>query len=778
MTTPDPLTPAAFRWTCDPASLGFATTDDLEPVRGVVGQDHAVEALRFGLEIDAPGQNVFVRGLVGTGRLTLVRDHLTTLDTPRPKACDQLYAHNFDAPDRPARIAVPRGSGRALAEAVRMLCAFIRDDLSSVVTTDAMADQRKAVQARVDAEVGALRQPLEAKLSAQGLALGFQQRENAPPLPVLLPLVDGKPATPDQVKAAVDAGQLTDERMKALQEVARQLSPEVGQFTARATAIAARHRASLGDAVRHAARAALDEVARPIRDAHPQAGAHLDRVIADCVDNRLSRLDEPAFLRLYELNPIAVHDEDGARPVIVENAPSVQSLLGAIDPAPGPDGQLRADHMALHAGALLTADGGTLVVDARDLAQTPGAWKALTRTLRTGHVELTPGDTSPSTLRPPSLKPEPLPVNVKVVLLGDHGVYRALDQQDPEFKHLFKVLVDFDDMLPRTPESVQLFARVLARIVQRDGLPPLTAGAVARLIEHSSRIAARPDRLTARFGRVVDLAREAVWLARRRSADTVSGDDVVQAIARTKFRAGQAGRSFRDRVLRGVLRIQTTGRVVGQINGLAVTQAGQLTYGFPTRITATVAPGTDGTLDVESAAQLSGQIHTKGFHILTGLLRTLLRPDHPLAFAASIAFEQSYGGIDGDSASGAEACCLLSAIARVPIDQSIAMTGAVDQHGHVQAVGAVNEKIEGFFDTCVATGLSGTQGCILPLANAGDLNLRQDVVDAARAGQFRIWAVDELQDALALLTGRDPDDVLQTAREGAKRLYHLGRPRD
>ena len=775
MSTPDPLSPDALRWTCDPESLGFTTTDELEPVHGVVCQDHAVEALRFGLEIDAPGQNVFVRGLVGTGRLTLVRDHLATLTTARPQASDQLYAHDFAAPDRPRRIAVPRGRGRALVDAIDALCDFIADDLHEVVTPDAIADERQAIQQQVDVEVRALREPLEAQLAAEGLALAYEQPQDGPPRPVLLPLVDGEPATPDAVQAAVEAGTLTQQDLQALQLRARGMAAAAKAFHAKAAAIAARHRAALGDALRSLAAAALEEAGRPIVDAFPEAASHVRAIVDDVLASRLGSLDEPDFVQLYALNPIAVHSEgDPERPVIIENAPSVQSLLGAIDPVPGPDGRPQAGHMALHGGSLLQADGGTLIVDARELAQTPGAWKALTRTLRTGQIELTPGERAPSTLRQPCIKPEPLPVNVKVVLLGNHGVYMALDAQDPDFKNLFKVLVDFDDVLPRTPESCLLVSRVLARIAQREALPPLTAGAVAGLLEHSSRIAAQPERLTARFGRVVDLAREAVWLARRDGRSEVGAQDVTAAIARTKSRAGQPGRLFRERVLRGVLRIETEGHRVGQINGLAVTRAGQLTYGFPSRITATVAPGAEGTLDIEGAAELSGQIHTKAFHILQGLMRSLLRPEHPLAFAASIAFEQSYGGIDGDSASGAEACCLLSAISGVPLDQGIAMTGAVDQHGHVQAVGAVNEKIEGFFDTCVATGLTGTQGCILPLANAGDLNLRPDVVAAAREGRFRVWAVSELSEALTLLTGKLSDEVVLAARSGARHLFELG----
>ena len=385
----------------------------------------------------------------------------------------------------------------------------------------------------------------------------------------------------------------------------------------------------------------------------------------------------------------------------------------------------------------------------------PGAWRALARTLRTGKLEI--GVHEPSLLGFTSpLTPEPIDVNVKVVLIGGPEIYALLDHADPDFPHLFKVLADFDSTIPAEPAGVEGYAGVLARITSEEGLPPFRACAVSALAEHGARISGRRDRLTTRFGRLADLAREAAWLARKEGRELVTQEYVRASIARGRQRADLPARRFRRLVREGTLRIETRGEAVGQINGLAVVSAGPLTYGFPSRITATIGPGSSGVINIERESQLSGAIHTKGFYILGGLLRHLLRGmGMPLAFSASIAFEQSYGGIDGDSASGAEMCCLLSALTGVPLSQSFAMTGAIDQFGAIQAIGAVSEKVEGFYDTCTDAGLTGEQGVLIPRSNLVDLMLRPDVAAACSEGRFHVYAVDTIFEALEVLSGME-----------------------
>jgi ATP-dependent Lon protease len=374
------------------------------------------------------------------------------------------------------------------------------------------------------------------------------------------------------------------------------------------------------------------------------------------------------------------------------------------------------------------------------------------RTLRTRRLEIVPPEMG--FMRPyVVVQPEPIDVEVRVILVGDVDTYYQLDAIDPDFQELFKVLADFDDEIPRDSTGLELYAIVIARLAKEEGLPPFHRTAVGALAEHGARIVAREGRLTAKFGRISDNAREAAFLATKESAPHVLDNHVWQVVRRTKQRANLPSRRFQDYVTSGTIRVATTGSEVGQINGLAVIHSGPLTYGFPARITATIGPGTAGLINIEGRARMSGAIHSKGFHIIGGLIRHLLNTDHPLSFSASLAFEQSYGGIDGDSASGAETVCLLSALTGIPISQSLSMTGAIDQLGHIQAIGGVNEKIEGFFDICHHSGLTGDQGVVIPKANAGDLMLRADVVAACRAGRFHIYAVETIHEALELFTG-------------------------
>jgi ATP-dependent Lon protease len=415
---------------------------------------------------------------------------------------------------------------------------------------------------------------------------------------------------------------------------------------------------------------------------------------------------------LYGVNVICSHDPD-SNPVVTENTPTVQNLLGSVEPELIGNSRMVTNYRGIRAGALVHADGGYLILNAYDVLSEPGSWRMLMRVLRTGSVEIVPSDLG-WPLITQSLKPQAIDISVRVILIGSSRLFYQLDQVDQDFTNLFKALA-----------------------------------------EHGARIASRKGKITARFGRIADIVREASFLATKAGAALVGREHVEQTIIRNKYRASLPSTRFQELIHDGTIMVQTQGSVVGQINGLAVINAGQLSYGFPARITATIGAGQAGVLNIEGAAALSGNIHTKGFHILGGLLRHLLDSDHPLTFSASIAFEQSYGGIDGDSASGAEICCLISALTGVPIRQELAMTGAIDQHGHIQAIGAVNEKIEGFFDACKSIGLNDRQGIVIPWSNAGDLMLRVDVVAACAAGHFQIHAVKTVNEALEVLTGKE-----------------------
>ncbi len=742
-----------LRWHCRPEDIGPASAE-VPPCQGIVGQDGAIDALRFGLEIFAPGQNIYVRGLTGTGRLPLVSQLLKEIQPACPLAADHVYVHDFLQPDRPRLLTLPRGRGREFQDRVQRLVDFVRDELGPALASEAVQSRRRALEERAEARTKAVAGPFDEELRQQGLTLVSVQLGSTLQ-PAMVPLIDGTPAPPERIEQLRQAGELEERR---IEEIQRGLAAHSERFQEVAEALQKLQR-ELAEAVRELfrgeARKLLELVTAEIGEAFPQEAvrAFLADVVDDVVQRRLRSLKEgTAFTALYRVNLILGHAPDDPCPIVVENTPTVPNLLGTIEREVLPGGVTRSDHTMISSGSILRAQGGYLVIEAREVLQEPGAWKVLVRTLRTGQLEIVPPDSFLPWLGT-GLKPEPIPLQVKVVLIGDPGLYQALDEFDPDFPHLFKVLADFDDTIERNQEGLRHYAGVLARISHDEGLPAFDRSAVAALAEHGARIAGRNDRLTTRFGRLIDLAREAAFLTSKSTKDRVSYEEVRAAVHRSRRRADLPSRRFRKLVSEGTIRIQTSGAVVGQVNGLALMYAGPLTYGFPARITATIGPGTAGAINIEREAQLSGAFHTKGFYILGGLLRHLLRTEHPLAFSASIAFEQSYGGIDGDSASAAEMCCLLSALTEIPLRQDLAMTGAIDQHGHIQPIGAVTEKIEGFFDTCLDVGLTGAQGVIIPRANLDNLMLRHDVLEYCAEGRFHVYAVETIQEALEAFTG-------------------------
>lgn len=753
--SPSPLPATALRWHCDPAALGFRSTTEVKPADGIVGQEGALEAVRFGLEIAAPGQNVYVRGLTGTGRLTLVRHMLEQIRPASRPAPDYAYVHDFEVPDRPRLLPLPRGRGEEFRDRVADVCRFIETELASAVDSDTLKARRGELEREAAARSEAITAPLEKDLERDGLALVLA-RSSGGARPMVLPLIEGQPTAGEELAKARTEGKIDDARLEELQAHAEAARPRVEEAFEALAKVHADTRSRMRELLKEeAARVLSAQLAEVRRDFDtPRVHRFLDGIVHDLCTRRLPDLEQASeFVGRYEVNLVVTRPVDAPPPIIVENAPSVRTLVGTIDPGLDTDARRRADHMSIHAGSLLRADGGVLVMEAREVLLQPGAWAALVRTLRTGRLELVPPDVIPVPWMPPSLKPEPVEIEVKVVLLGDASLYYTLDARDADFPNLFKVLADFDATIPRDDAGLSIYASVLARLAKDEALPPFDAGAVAALCEHGARIAAEREKLTARFGRLADIAREAAYLAGKAGAREVSAAHVSDAVRRTKRRADGPARRLRELVARGDIRIATSGQVVGQLNGLAVISAGPLTYGFPTRITASVAPGIGGAVNIERESHLSGAIHTKAFYILGGLLRRLLPTEFPLTFEASIAFEQSYGGIDGDSASGAEICCLLSALTALPIDQRFAMTGAIDQLGNVLPIGAVNEKIEGFFDTCSSRS-EPPAGVIIPRANVGDLMLRHDVVDACADGRFHVYPVDHIREAITLFFGR------------------------
>lgn len=766
----------ALRWHCDETQLDFTSTAELDPAKGVLGQPIALAAMRFGVECDAPGQNIYVRGLSGTGRMTLVRAVLEELDPQPRRRLDRCYVHNFSQPDRPRLLTLAAGQGPVLRKQLRQCVEFIGTRLGESLESQDVQQRMEAIKAQTQAAVKDLTAPLEQELHDQGLTL--VQLQNGPVArSAVYALREGQPVAPEVLRQQVLAGELDAQEAEQLEQAIAVYSQRVDSLGREAAKAWQQGLEAVASLVEDETRTVLNTLFQPLREAFDQEPLHrfIGELIEDVIENRLpgSNTDNlPDAQDIYGVNVVITHSADGPGPVITEHAPTVANLLGRIEPDFVSGGQPVSNYNGIRAGALLQADGGFLALDANDVLSEPGAWRLLMRALRTGSVTLAPTELGlPQATQ--SLKPEPIDIQVRVILIGSSGLFYQLDQVDQDFSDLFKVLADFDSEIDRDDQGVMSYAGVLAKLCHEEDLPHFTACGVAAMAEHGARIAARRERLTARFGRVADIAREAAFRARQANSDTVQRSHVEHTIRQTRYRASLPSQRYQQLIADRTIGVETHGSVVGQINGMAVIHAGPLAYGFPARLTATVGPGRAGVIDIEGAAALAGSIHTKGFHILGGLLRYVLRTEHPLAFSASIAFEQSYGGIDGDSASGAEFCCLISALTGVPIRQGIAMTGAIDQHGHVQAIGGVNEKVDGHFDACAALGLDGTQGAIVPQANAGDLMLRDEVVAACEAGQFHVYAVETVGQALEVLTGQASGDPAASEPYAEDSLFAL-----
>ncbi len=740
------------RWQCDLSQLSFETTKDIAITNTIVGQAQAFEALEYAIESRAFGQNAFVRGLLGNGRMDMMESILKNANPQMQSKQDRCYVANFQQPDRPRLISLGAGEAKFFKRWMKKFSDFVQKDLNNRIDSDEIKSKKAEFELQAKNQIEALSKPFEKELADNNLVLVNFKTETGTQT-IISPLHEGKPANPQQWQELLAAGTISPEQQKLTQESIISYNTKLQEMARSVNNIKYKNSENTQELIENKTRQLLHaETAEITKRFHTSAvGEYLNDACEDVIEQFFYSVKDQFFPHVrYSVNILVSHKKNTNCPIIVERAPGLSKLLGTIESKWGEKGPELSDHMSITAGTLLRADGGFLILDARDLMAEAGAWKILIRTLKNELLEIVPSEMA-WPFSQPTLKPEPIKINVRVILLGDAQTYYTLDNYDPDFPQLFKVMADFDNEIDRDIESFANYASVIARLINNEGLMPFDKTAVAALIEHGARICARKDKLSTNFPRVADLAREGNYLALKDDTKLVMGDHVKLAIKRTKQRAGLPSKKFQQMLSNGTINLFTSGEQVGQINGLAVIQAGPVVYGFPSRITGTVAPGRAGVINIEGRADMSGSIHTKGFQILGGLLRHLLPTNHPLTFTASIAFEQSYGGIDGDSASGAEFCCLISAITKIPISQEFAMTGAIDQHGRLQAIGGANEKIEGFFDTCKAQGFTGNQGVIIPHSNAGDLMLKEEVQQAIKDNKFSVHAVKCVTQALEIL---------------------------
>ncbi len=732
------------------ADLPFNTSKDVKPCDCLFANEIAKDALTFAIECHSPGLNAYVRGLSGSGRKTLVRQVLADTKPQTRQQRDFCFVHNFTHPNEPRLLILQRGYARLLRQMMMTFSDFVVNDLPKTFNSEAIRNERKTVEQHTNRAVAKCYQPFEAKLKKHEMAIAHI-KEGEKTHMLITPLHNGQALSPEAFNALVEKQEITPERLAQIETLMPALQEELQSVAEKASELIEKSYAQIRQIdmafVRKQLNGHLDPISKKFANTH--LDAYLVEIVDDFINNNLYSQNEsfdPGLL--YGVNILSPIRQNDNAPVIFEQATTLSTLLGAVES----EGKL-PPYQSINAGSLIKADGGFLIIEVDDALAESGIWSTLIRTLRSGKLSIAFEDKIND--RPAVIKPDAIPLDVKIILIGSHQRFYELRAYDADFSDQFKVLVDLDTELSHQPESYLQYAHIIRKVIDEEHLLHFNRAAIARLIEHGAREAGGRDKLSARFGRLMDTAREASYLAAKARAELVDAEHISAAIRANRQRSFAPAKRFYKLLESGTIIIDTSSAVIGQINGLAVTYAGTISYGFPARITATVAPGRAGLINIEGQADLSGQIHTKGFQILGGVLRYLLKPKHPLSFSASIAFEQSYGGIDGDSASGAEACCLLSALTDTPIRQSLAMTGAIDQFGHLQAIGGVNEKIEGFFDTCNFNGLTGEQGVIIPLANVDELMLRDDVVSACQAKSFHIYAVAHMLDALAILTDTD-----------------------
>ena len=759
-----PLPPEALATRCDPGQFDFADTRSLPESERGFGQGRAIEALRLALEVPGRGYNLFVLGPPGSSRHALVRRLLQEHARQRPPPPDWCYIDNFEAPNRPRALQLPAGEGARLKAAMQGFTDELGQAIASALDSDEYRSRVEAIQKDLKQREERALQALGSDAAAQGIVLlrtpaGFG----------FAPVKDGEPlaseafdALPDDEKrrlaGLIEAlGERLQQLLHELPRLRREMQTRVREATREAMALAAGH---LIDELREqfaalpAVLAFLEQVRRDVVEAGSQLRETARESEREGDDDEVGAFSGSVTLRRYLVNLLVEQRADGHAPVVFADNPTYPNLVGRVDHL-ARLGTLLTNFTLIQPGALHRANGGYLLLDAAKVLMQPYAWEALKRSLRTGQVVIESLPQLMGWINTVPLEPEPIPIELKVVLFGEREHYYLLQALDPEFDELFEIAADFDDHVARTAAQTQDLARTLGAMARAQDLRPLDRDAVARIVEHAARLAEDAGKLTTRLRWLDDLLHEAHALAGRGGREVIGRDDVVQALAARQRRADRLRDHVQDAVLRDTLLIDTSGEQIGQLNGLAVADLGEFRFAHPVRITATVRLGDGHVVDIERESELGGPIHSKGVLILASFLGARYAQGQPLSLAASLVFEQSYGTVEGDSASLAELCALLSALAELPLQQSLAVTGSINQHGRVQAVGAINEKIEGFFDICRARGLTGTQGVLVPRANVQHLMLRDDVVAAARDGRFHVWPVDDVDQAMALLSGLD-----------------------
>ena len=749
-----------LRRICDPSSLGFRTTEGLKPVEGIIGQARAIRALQFGLAIQEHGFNIYVAGLPGTGRTTAVKAFLEELARQKEVPTDWCYVHHFKDPYFPKAMKLPPGKGKVLQEDMRKLVEEARREIPRVFEKEDYTMRRE----RIGDGLRKKREALFTRLGERAQEKGFLIQSSQVGL-LIIPVVDGNPMSDQDFMA------LPPERKEEILKKRSVVEEELKAATKELKAAEKEANEELQNLDREVALFAVGYLLNDLKERYedlPQVLNYLKEVQEDILENigqfrgggegssemllPMARLRELAF-RKYQVNVVVDNSGMTGAPVVMEFNPTYNNLFGRIEKE-SEFGALVTDFTMIRAGSLHRANGGYLVVQVEELLRNIFSWDGLKRSIRNREIAIEEAGERLGFIATKSLSPKPIPLETKVILIGNPALYHLLFAYDEDFNELFKVKADFDTRMDWTEENIKTYAASLWSLCCRERLRHMDAGAVAKVIEHSSRLAEDQEKLSTRFIEISDIMREANHYASSAGSSLVTRGEVEKAIEERIYRSNLIQERINDLIAKGVFCIDTEGEVVGQVNGLAVISLGDFAFGRPNRITVSVGLGREGIIDIERESKLGGRIHTKGVMILGGFLADRYAQDKPLALSARLVFEQSYEEVEGDSASSTELYALLSALSGLPIRQGIAVTGSVNQKGQVQAIGGVNQKVEGFFQICQAKGLTGAQGVIIPESNLSNLMLKEEVVQAAREGKFHIWPVKTIDEGIEILTGQ------------------------
>ena len=752
------LKPAELRSLCDPKTFTFKNTSEVEPLDDVIGQERAVQAIDFGLNMKSPGYNIFVTGIEGTGKSTIVQDIINDYAAALPIPDDWCMVNNFKDEFRPRAIAVPPGRAKAFSKKINKLVEDLKKEIPQAFESELYQERQTEIQKKYSQQQRDIFHQLEQSAKKKQMQInqtraGFQA----------VPVINEKPVSPEEFR------QLPEKERSVLEEKINSMQSEIES--------AVRELNKINQGLRDEVEKLIEETTlfivknhlyslRTIYKGHHDILTFLDEVQEDMVENVDDFLKsedktpqaENMWLRgpkdplqRYKVNVLVDRRFLKGAPVIYETNPTYNNVFGQIEKR-AYLGTLSADFSMVQAGSLLRANGGYLVMEIESVLMNPFVWEGLMRALQNKLLSIE--DMSAELgYGSASLRPEPIPLDVKVILLGEYEPFHYLQNYDSKFNKIFKVRADFDYEVKRNKETVQQYARFISRVCRAENLLPFTPDSVAAIVEYGEKYVAHKNKLSIRFGPILGVLKEADYWARKGDADNVSEKYVKRAFNEYRFRYNLYETKIHESYVDGTIMIDVDGEVVGQVNALAVYQIGDISFGRPSRITAETYMGMKGIINIEREAKLSGKTHDKGVLILSGYLGRTFAQNHPLSLSASITFEQSYGGIDGDSASSTELYALISSLSDIPIRQALAVTGSVNQKGQIQAIGGVNQKIEGFFDVCEEKGLTGQQGVLIPKANVNNLMLKKEVIDAVKKKKFHIYQVSTVEEGIEILTG-------------------------